>query len=244
MWTLSNAGGGNWTLQNVRYSRKYLGLSGSVAPSVKLRAVNDSVHWSIRSDGHAYMLTVPNNSGLAIELNGSDIHLCPVDSHNTQLWEFTEVSHMLPEDAKDLLRIPPLSPSQPELVPGHTYKIKNCAAHTVLDLNDSDHQSIIGWKWGEGTNQMWTLSDAGGGNWTLQNVRYSRKYLGLSGSVAPGVKLRAVNDSVHWSICSDGHAYTLSVPDNSGLAIELNGSDILLCPVDGHNTQLWEFTEV
>ncbi|KAJ6462499.1 ricin B lectin domain-containing protein [Mycena sanguinolenta] len=246
MWTLSDASGGNWTLRNVRYSRKYLGLSGSVAPGIKLRAVEDSVHWSICSNGHAYMLSVPNNPGLSIYLStkGSSVLLWPVDGYNTQLWEFTDVSHMVPEELKDLLYIPPLLASHPELVSGHTYKIENCATHTVLDLHDSDHQSILRWKWSEGTNQMWTLSDAGGGNWTLRNVRYSRKCLGLSGSAAPGIKLRAVDDSIHWSIHSKGHAYTLSVPNNLGLAIELNDSDVLLCLVDGYNTQLWEFTEV
>ncbi|KAF7373966.1 hypothetical protein MSAN_00609100 [Mycena sanguinolenta] len=246
MWILAHAGGGSWTLQNVKHPRKYLGLSRSAAPGVTLRAVDDSVNWSIQSNGCAYMfvLYLVNSSGLAIEWNGSDVLLCPVDGHNTQLWEFTEVSHMLTEDAKNLLHIPPLSPSQPKLVHGRTYKIKNCATYAVLDLNDSDRQSIIGYKWSEGTNQMWTLSEAGGGNWTLQNVKRPRKYLGLPGSAAPGVKLRAVDDSVNWSIQSNGSAYTLSLANNSGLAVEWNGSDVLLSPVDGHNTQLWEFTEV
>ncbi len=126
--------------------------------------------------------------------------------------------------------------------PVSTYRIVNRNSGKVLDVSGgstADGGDVIQWTNNGGTNQQWTLIDAGSSYSRIMNVK-SGKVLDVSGaSTADGGDVVQWTDNggtnQQWQIVDVGSGYSRIVNRNSGKVLDVSGAST----ADGGNVVQW-----
>ena len=115
-----------------------------------------------------------------------------------------------------------------QIKPGHTYKVMNAQARTVLDLTMADFKSVTGAPWDNSDNQKvcsrhlntpelqlmfltwkWVAERArstpqtpGTTRWTFRSVA-TGLYLGVEGAPRTAARIMATRDETEWDVRAD-----------------------------------------
>jgi len=120
----------------------------------------------------------------------------------------------------------------------------------VLDWNQTDLRSLIGYQSHGGDNQKWLVEDAGGGLFYLRSLKSSQPYITFTGAAASMTNLQCTNSKFAFKIIPDSldssclkivHPGNQVCLDMSGGGSS-NGNPIILYTIHTGRNQAWVFT--
>ncbi|RXW19130.1 hypothetical protein EST38_g6727 [Candolleomyces aberdarensis] len=89
-----------------------------------------------------------------------------------------------------------------EVQAGTRYRIVNAKGGTVIDLSASDGESVVGWDFHGGDNQIWEADSSEDGTWHFKNAANGR-YLAIAQEPGDGVKVVGSDEPFGWHIWPD-----------------------------------------
>ena len=130
-------------------------------------------------------------------------------------------------------------------VSGSTYKIVARHSGKALDANGNataNGTQIIQWTYGGGSNQKWTVTDTGSGNWKIIGVQSGRAVDVSNGGTANGTKVQlwdyvANTAQLYKFAATDSGYYRITPNCATGSCLDVSGAST----ADGAVVQLWQW---